>query len=116
MRQSRTSAMERYTAVKPNQTIAQVQIRPAVPPFVKTMLKLLKRDSHEHMRMAEKPNMVTNLKFRCNSWLFSHISLFENKTFGVFIFSSFFCFFLFLGVLMSQGSLYKPFAHTSHIS
>lgn len=77
MRQSRTSAMERYTAVKPNHTMAQVQIRPAVPPFVKTMLKLLRRDSHEHMRMAEKPNMVTNLKFRCNSWLFfthTHVS------------------------------------------
>lgn len=90
MRQSRTSAMERYTAVKPNQTIAQVQIRPAVPPFVKTILKLLKRDSHEHMRMAEKPNMVTNLKFRCNSWLFPHrtsVSVFERttkKTFFVF--------------------------------
>lgn len=97
MRQSRTSAMERYTAVKPNHTSAQVQIRPAVPPFVKTMLKLLKRDSHEHMRMAEKPNMVTNLKFRCNSWLFfthtARQSVFlreqQKKAFCVFIFPFF---------------------------
>lgn len=102
MRQSRTSAMERYTAVKPNHTMAQVQIRPAVPPFVKTMLKLLKRDSHEHMRMAEKPNMVTNLKFRCNSWLHARQSVFlrEQKK-NIFCFHLLFSLFFCVDIMMS---------------
>lgn len=57
--------MEVLTTKKPIQQMKNIQIRPPVPPLTRPMVATLRQNSHEAMRIMEKPRMDKKRKFLC---------------------------------------------------